>query len=302
MGTRQRAKGMKVLGILAAVALCVAGCGRGIAVSAGAAVEYENHFTGSKVAVGGPLAGEIIGALGREPDRAEKNVSATLDTKKYLHVGARTFQVHGDEIILLDDWGMRTWMLRNIETRLEALTGGAATGPAGGRELTWRKVEVSAGGGKAVLEVARFDPPVPFKAIPLAQTRRDTPLNTWISFNSHGRAGRNEDDLKRFAGHYLDPDYLLDLVRDKVKLPPEKYFERLRRAEKNSRAVGLVKYRQYSLLLYRFEGSGKFSDRTYLLAACMEEKDGAYYINERPKEQDPLLGELNETDFKQLGF
>lgn len=170
--------------------------------------------------------------------------------------------------------------------------------------LKWRKVEVSVGDKKGVLEVAKFDPPVPFKAIPLDQTKRDTPLNTWVSYKSHGVAGKNEDDLKRFAAHFLDPNYLLNLVRDQVKLPPDQYFERLRQTEKNSRAVGLVKYRDYTLLLYKFQGSGKFSDRTYLIAPCMVKKDGEYYIDERPKEkgEDPVLKELVDTHFKRLGF
>jgi len=168
--------------------------------------------------------------------------------------------------------------------------------------LKWRKVEVSVGDKKGIFEVAKFDPPVPFNAIPLDQTRRDTPLNTWVSFKSHGVAGKNEDDLKRFAAHYLDPHCLLDLVRDKVKLPPDQYFERLRQVGKNATAVGLVKYRGYTLLLSKFQGSGKFSDRTYLISACMVKKNGKYYIDERPKEEDPILMELVDTHFKRLGF
>ena len=67
------------------------------------------------------------------------------------------------------------------------------------QKLQWRKVEVSVGEKKGILEVAKFDPPVPFKAIRLDQTKRDTPLDNWISWNSHGDAGKNEDDLKRLA-------------------------------------------------------------------------------------------------------
>lgn len=169
-------------------------------------------------------------------------------------------------------------------------------------DLQWRKVEVNVGDNKGIFEVARFDPPVPFKAVPLDQTRRDTPLDAWVSFKSHGVVGKNEDDLKRFAGHYLDPNYLIEFVRDRVKLPPDQYFKRLRRVEANSRAVGIVKYREYTLLLYKFQGSGKFSDHTYLIAACMVKKDGRYYIDERPKKEDPVLGELVDADFKRLGF
>jgi len=181
--------------------------------------------------------------------------------------------------------------------------GGQAHGRAGSNQkLEWRKVEVSVGDKKGVFTVAKFDPPVPFKAIPLDQTRRDTPLDAWISFGSHSVAGKNKDDLKQLAAHYLDPDYLIKFVRDKVKLPPDQYFERLKDTGKKSRAVGLVKYRDYTLLLYKFQGSGKFSDRTYLIAPCMVKKNGEYYLDERPKEEDPVLAELNNNDFKRLGF
>ena len=123
---------MKKLGILAIAAFCMVGCGRKIKVPAGTPVQYENHFKGSKVAVGDPLAGAIIAELNGEPDSAEKNTSMSLDTRKYLHVGTKTFQVKRDEVVLVDDWGVRTWTISNIETRLEALTIEAPSQPDAG--------------------------------------------------------------------------------------------------------------------------------------------------------------------------
>jgi hypothetical protein len=147
-----------------------------------------------------------------------------------------------------------------------------------------------------------FRTPVPFKPLPIDQTKRDTPLDSWVSLKSHAVAGKDASDLDRYAAHFLDRDYLLSFVRDKVKLPPDEYFQRLRNTENNSRAVGTVKYGDYVLLIYKFQGSGTFSDRTYTVSACMTKKDGTYYIDERPKETDPVLKEAVDTGFEKFGF
>ncbi len=112
---------MKTLAIPAIVALCMIGCSSKIKVPEGTSVHYENHFVGSKVVAGKPLADEIIAKLNDEPDYAGKNVEMTLNTRKSLHVGTRIFAVTADELILIDDWGVRTWSFKGIEARLEAL-------------------------------------------------------------------------------------------------------------------------------------------------------------------------------------
>ena len=112
---------MKRVSVLLFVAFCMIGCGTKIEVPAGTPVRYENHFTGAKVAVANPLADVIIAELNDEPSSSEKNAGMGLDTRKYLTVGARTFQVKGDELVLLDDWGVRTWRIKDIETKLDAL-------------------------------------------------------------------------------------------------------------------------------------------------------------------------------------
>ncbi len=112
---------MKKLSILAVVVFCMIGCRTKIKVAAGTSVQYENHFMGSKVVVGNPLADVIITKLNDEPNSAQKNISMSLDTRKYLHVGTRTFQVKGHELVLLDNWGVRSWVISNIETKLEVL-------------------------------------------------------------------------------------------------------------------------------------------------------------------------------------
>ncbi len=166
----------------------------------------------------------------------------------------------------------------------------------------WRKIEVSADGQTGVFEICVFRSPIPFEPLPLDQTKRDTPLNTWISLKSHGIAGKNVADLEKYASHFLDPDYLLNFVRDEVKLSPEDYFTRLRKTEKNSRAIATVKYKDYTLLIYKFDGSGNFAGHTYTVAACMVKKGNDYYIDEQPKKTDPVLKEIVDNDYKQFGF
>jgi hypothetical protein len=170
------------------------------------------------------------------------------------------------------------------------------------KQQNWHTVEVAVDGQTGIFEVGVFRQPVPFKPLPLDQTRRDTPLASWISLKSHAVAGKDTGDLDRYAAHFLDRDYLLNFVRDQVQLPSEEYFQRLRNAEANSRAVGTVKYGNYTLLIYKFQGSGKLSDRTYTVSACMIKKDGIYYIDERPKDTDPVLKEAVDTGFKRWPF
>ena len=45
----------------------------------------------------------------------------SLDIRKYLHVAARAFQVTDDELVLMDDWGVREWAIPGIAARLDAL-------------------------------------------------------------------------------------------------------------------------------------------------------------------------------------
>jgi len=112
---------MKKLAIPAIIALCMIGCSSNIKVPKGTSVTYEDRLAGAKVVVGSPLAGEIIDRLNDDPDDAEKKAGMPLDTQKYLHVGAMTLQVMADELVLIDDWGVRTWEFKGIETRLADL-------------------------------------------------------------------------------------------------------------------------------------------------------------------------------------
>jgi len=192
------------------------------------------------------------------------------------------------------------WNGQEPGTGAGAGQGGAATDL--GKQQEWRKVEVSVGDKTGVFDVDMFREPIPFTPLPLDQTRRDTPVNTWVSWKSHGDVGKDDVDLKKFAAHYVDPGYLLGFVREKLKLPAGEYFQRLRKAESKSRAVGTVKYGDYVLLMYKFQGSGQFVNNVYTVAVCMVNKDGTYYIDDKPKRADPVLREVVDDECRQLGF
>ena len=108
------------------------GCSAKIDVPAGTPVQYENLFTEWKVAVDGALADEIVTVLRDDPDEADKGVHMRLDTRKRLTLGAMSFQVTKGELVLLDDWGVRRWKIRDIEARLDALAAASTKPHEGG--------------------------------------------------------------------------------------------------------------------------------------------------------------------------
>ena len=126
------------ISISLAVMLCTLGCSTKsstkISVPAGASVQYGDYSTGTKVAVGPPLSNTLITKLNAEPDNAEKNAAMGLKTRTYLHVNGMTLQVNGNELLLLDGWGVRTWIIKGIETKLEALITKAPNKPDAGDE------------------------------------------------------------------------------------------------------------------------------------------------------------------------
>jgi len=120
---------MKTLMVHASVACCIIGCSHRAEVPSGATVWYENELARTKVPVPQPLAGSILQRLGQEPDSAQRGTSMGLDSLRYLHVGNLTFEVVSDELILMDRWGLRIWRIKNIEARLDSLTGISTADP-----------------------------------------------------------------------------------------------------------------------------------------------------------------------------
>ncbi len=173
---------------------------------------------------------------------------------------------------------------------------------AGAKSVKWREVEMVVGGKKAIITIGKFAKPLPHKTVPISETRRDTPLDTWVSFRSHALAGKDADDLDRYASHFLDPNYLLDFVRTKVKLSPQEYFEKLRKTNRRPVVIGIIKYGDYTLVVNRHKGAGKFAQYTYTGGPCMVRKGRKYYIDEQAKETDPVLKdlwkELSDSKFK----
>lgn len=106
--------------ILILTFLFIAGCDTKLDIPKGTTVQYNNvHNTA--VTLEDALAGEIITKLNEEPDSKDKGAAMGLDTRKYLRVGRRTFQVLENRVVLIDGWGIRTWIVEDIEAKLDAL-------------------------------------------------------------------------------------------------------------------------------------------------------------------------------------
>jgi hypothetical protein len=93
----------------------------GLRISDRSVVTYENQFERRRITVPAPLSITIRQTLSAAPDQADKDVGMGLDTRKYLHVGSHTLQVTGDDVILLDDWGVRRWSIVDIEKTLDGI-------------------------------------------------------------------------------------------------------------------------------------------------------------------------------------
>ncbi len=99
---------------------------------------YENSVIGETVAIEGPLVDLILTKLRGTHDEAKRDVGNVPDTRKYLHVGTRTFQVLPSSLKLIDDsgnrdvWAVRFWHIDDIEATLDALLPNATNGSDAG--------------------------------------------------------------------------------------------------------------------------------------------------------------------------
>ena len=103
--------------------LLLASCSTKITIPRGASIVYENDLVGVQVPISGALARVVLTKLATTPDRAYRGEEMPLNTRKYLRIGDRTFQVQANELVLLDDWGIRIWLVSKIESDLDALLG-----------------------------------------------------------------------------------------------------------------------------------------------------------------------------------
>lgn len=111
----------RALGLVAATWL--AGCGGGgLDIPEDASIRYDDRVAGTSLPVTGPLSDLIIARIRSEPERAEEGASMGLDTREYLLVGNLTFQIEGDALVLVDDWGVRIWRLEGMGAKLDSLS------------------------------------------------------------------------------------------------------------------------------------------------------------------------------------
>ncbi|MHC4561359.1 MAG: hypothetical protein ACYS8X_01145 [Planctomycetota bacterium] len=108
------------------MALLLVSCRGRTSVPATVSVAYEYYDEGNsawvRTPVDSPLAEEIATEVAGQPDVAEKGVGMGLDPRKYVHVSGRgRFLVVGNQLIVIDRWGTRTWIVSEIQQRLDAL-------------------------------------------------------------------------------------------------------------------------------------------------------------------------------------
>lgn len=148
--------------------------------------------------------------------------------------------------------------------------------------VTWQKVTITAGRSKHVVEVARFAHPIPVKIVETAGLGRDTPLDTWNSWQSLSVSGKDDKDLKAYADFYVNPQAFLS----RLKSTPAQFFDDARKADERPQAVGMVKTGKYQAVVYSVKRSSSYR------AAVMVTSGGKFVIDDDAKLKDPVLREL----------
>ncbi len=136
-------RALLVPGILAAVAFCVMGCGeQEPLVPAGLLIQYESDVTGAKIVVQNPLADVIITELNTEPDGSvAREDCKAFESEKRLYIGTKAFHVLRDSVTLFDTQSARSWEIKGIEAKLDALMNKAIGKPDSGGALSPENIQ-----------------------------------------------------------------------------------------------------------------------------------------------------------------
>lgn len=148
--------------------------------------------------------------------------------------------------------------------------------------LSWQNVTITIGNKKHVVEVGRFAKPVQVAPIENGTLPRETPLDTWNSWQSLSITGRDEKDLKTYADFYTIPQAFLS----RLKSAPAQFFDDARKADERPAAVAIVKTGTYQAVVYSVRRSTSYR------AAIMVNRNGKYAIDDEAKLKDPVLREL----------
>ena len=112
-------------------------CSHQIDVSDKSEVVYVNEFSNKSIEITSDLADVIRTKLSGPPQESEKGVAMGLDTRRYIRVSHLTFQVLNNDLVLMDEWGVRTWRIDKIETLLESeLKAAMGAQSAGAEKIT----------------------------------------------------------------------------------------------------------------------------------------------------------------------
>ncbi len=153
---------------------------------------------------------------------------------------------------------------------------------------TWKKATISVGNKKYTIDVGRYDRAIPLKMQDASAARRETPLETWNSWQSLSLSGKDDNDLKVYADYYADSKKFLS----RLKSPATKFFEDARKSDERPQAIGLIKVDSYTLVVYSVRVASHYR------AAVMINKGGKYYIDDDAKFANLVLKELAASGYQ----
>lgn len=159
--------------------------------------------------------------------------------------------------------------------------------------IHWRNADLVVNGKKVQLEVGNLEKPWPLVPIAPEQARRDTPQNTWVSWESVLAQGQTDKDLDRYADHYADPV----IFRQRLKSPAAQFFDDARKTEDSPAVVALIRLGKgvrgaATVVVYSTRKQSNYSGK------AMIQRGDKWYINEQIQLDDPVLRELSATAYK----
>jgi hypothetical protein len=177
----------------------------------------------------------------------------------------------------------------------------ATSAPAEPPAMTqWQWQDVTAGDQTARVEVVRFAEPRAFRTVRLDRVSRDTPLNTWVAFQSYQHLGRSSADLTALANLFTDGPKFLESVGDRGHATAEAYFDALRELNVQPEVIGLIRYKGEVLVVYCFRGGEGLEGQTFTSAAHMVPVNGRstkWYIQWPAEETDPIFKKLQDKRY-----
>ena len=157
-----------------------------------------------------------------------------------------------------------------FEHFLEDTTFGAST------LSPWRRVSMRVGNTVDV-DVRSVSPPLPYTTIPLAQTNRDTLLDTWVSMQSYAVGGKDDVDLEVYLDHYLEPGPQLGRFRSRGLVNATAVFAANRSAAIRLQVIGVIRRGDNYILACRYRLSPNNDIYAYTYEPFVKTPDGFFW-------------------------